>query len=90
MSYYGGLTIERRETLLQVSVHDTEIDFGTWEHMLLPPKKNILPCQKIRTKNWHLHFDVLCANDKFHEKPMFAVALTKNCHFTHYQKNIGF
>ena len=40
-------------------------------------EKNILPCQKVRTKNWHLHLDVLCANDKFCEKPINFVACLK-------------
>jgi hypothetical protein len=58
------------------STKNTEIQFGTWEHMLLPSENNISKCQKVLNKNFALTSQhSMCVHAR--EKPFFFVACVK-------------
>jgi hypothetical protein len=59
-----------------------EIQFGTWEHMLLLPEKHFEMFKKIKQKISHLRINILRAHIKSCEKPTFFVTCVKKTNKT--------
>jgi hypothetical protein len=83
----------------------TEIQFGTWEHMILPPEKHFDMFKKFEQKISRLRINMLRAHIKSCEKPTFFVTCVKKINktsrtqlfltekfvfFTNDTQNIGF
>ena len=75
--YEINMLQQSSQNLLEEAPTLREIHFETLKYMLLPSKKNILVCQKFRTKIWRVHLDVLCVHDKFREKLIFFAPYKK-------------
>jgi hypothetical protein len=61
---------------------EPEIQFGTWEHMLLTPKKHFEMFKKFVQKISRLCINMLRAHIKFCEKPTFFVTCVKKINKT--------
>jgi hypothetical protein len=59
-----------------------EIQFGIWEHMLVPPEKYFEMFKKFEQKFSRLRINILRAHIKSCEKPIFFVTCVKKTNKT--------
>jgi hypothetical protein len=63
----------RRCSVFKLGQQQPEIQFGTWDHMLLSPEKTFWNVNKFEQKNSRLRTHILRAHIKFCKKPIFFV-----------------